>query len=63
MGLNLLRLVGLLSHPLGGEPGPVRGKYPNERNATVGLRVFSKEAAKAELPGVHWHSLEDLYKI
>jgi len=37
------------------------GKYPNERNATVGLRVFCREAVTAELPGVRCHTLEELY--
>jgi uncharacterized protein len=39
------------------------GKYPNKRNATIGLRVFSKDAVKVEQAGARWHSLEELYNL
>lgn len=37
-------------------------KYPNTRNATLGLRVFSRDRCHVDLPGVRCHSLEDLYQ-
>ena len=43
------------------------GLYPNRRNATIGRRIFTRDAAPRERPRpgdpeVHWHSLEDLYR-
>jgi len=39
--------------------------YPNDRNATVGLRLFTRSAVKSRPAGLHrsvrWHCLEDLY--
>ncbi len=39
------------------------GRYPNARNATIGRRVFVRDApAPAGLPeNVRWHTLRDLY--
>ena len=39
------------------------GRYPNERGATVGLRVFTRQTAPTAVPvGVRWHSLEEMYR-
>jgi uncharacterized protein len=41
--------------------------YPNRRNATIGRRFFTRDAAPRERPpapepAVRWHDLEDLYR-
>ncbi len=41
--------------------------YPNTRNATIGRRVFTRDAAPREKPGsgdpaIRWHDLPDLYR-
>lgn len=37
-------------------------RYPNERGATLGLRVFARRSGPQRLPpSVRWHSLADLY--
>jgi hypothetical protein len=43
------------------------GLYPNRRNATIGRRVFTRDAAPRERPRsgdpeVRWHDLADLYE-
>ena len=40
-----------------------RTKYPNPRNATIALRIFTRDPVKkpAGLPGVRWHDLGELY--
>lgn len=38
------------------------GAYPNARGATLGLRVFTRQAAPREVPeGVRWYDLAALY--
>ena len=40
--------------------------YPNTRNATIGRRVFVrslKGKAKPAVPGLHVHTLADMYKL
>jgi hypothetical protein len=37
--------------------------YPNRRNATLGLRVFSQQRVKGSGGAVQWTSLEDLYAL
>lgn len=39
--------------------------YPNRRGATLGRRIFTRQAkprAAAKLTGIRWHSLADLYE-
>jgi AAA+ ATPase superfamily predicted ATPase len=42
------------------------GLFPNPRNATIGQRLFTREAIAPERaaaePGVRWHDLADLYR-
>ncbi len=38
-------------------------QYPNKRNATIGLRVFSNHAAKGSSDEVKWTTLEELYRL
>lgn len=40
-----------------------KARYPNSRNATIALRIFTRKPAKraAHLHGVRWHHLTELY--